>query len=381
MILPGMTIGIIGGGQLGKMLAISANTMGYRVITLDPAEDAPAASVSHEHLVGALDDEQALETLVKKSDVVTYEFENIDATCITALQKRYGNIPQGAMPLYLSQHREREKDALVAAGLQVVPYCSTVDIEQDITKIIALLDFPLVIKTAEGGYDGKGQAVLQTKDDIHKIEQFKEVSCVVEKYIQYEKECSIVATRGLDGVYQSFPIAQNKHTDNILEKSIVEEQLFPDLLRKRMSAMVKQFMEYHQLCGIMAMEFFVSNGDVYVNEIAPRPHNSGHFTIEGCATSQFEQLIRVICRLPQGATTLHGPTYMYNILGQHVEPLEAYLKQLPPSAHIHLYGKKGKQKNRKMGHITFVNPTIRELLTFETQVLQVHEQKFMDKEK
>lgn len=373
MILPGMTIGIIGGGQLGKMLAISANTMGYRVITLDPAGDAPAASVSHEHLVGALDDEQALETLVKKSDVVTYEFENIDATCITALQKQYGNIPQGAMPLYLSQHREREKAALVAAGLQVVPYCTTVDIEQDITKIIALLDFPLVIKTAEGGYDGKGQAVVQTKDDLHKIEQFKEIPCVVEKYIQYEKECSIVATRGLDGVYESFPIAQNKHTDNILAKSIVEEQLFPDLLRKRMCAMVKQFMEYHQLCGIMAMEFFISNGDVYVNEIAPRPHNSGHFTIEGCATSQFEQLIRVICGLPQGATTLHGPTYMYNILGQHVEPLEAYLKHLPQSAHVHLYGKKGKQNNRKMGHITFVNPTIRELLTFETQVVEVHE--------
>ena len=371
MVLPGMTIGIIGGGQLGKMLAISANTMGYRVVTLDPAVDAPAASVSHEHIVGELDDAQALEELVKKSDVVTYEFENIDADCITELQKRYENIPQGAMPLYLSQHREREKEALVAAGLQVVPYCSTEDIEQDITKIIALLDFPLVIKTAEGGYDGKGQAVLQTKDDMHKIEQFKEISCVVEKYIQYEKECSIVATRGLDGVFEAFPIAQNIHINNILAKSIIEAQLFPNSLQKRMSAMVRQFMEHHQLCGIMAMEFFISNGEVYVNEIAPRPHNSGHFTIEGCATSQFEQLIRVICGLPQGETTLHGPTYMYNILGQHVEPLEAYLKQLPPSAHIHLYGKKGKQKKRKMGHITFVNPTIRDLLNFEMQVLQV----------
>lgn len=352
-ILPGKTIGIIGGGQLGKMLAEAANRMGYYVITLDPASDAPAVSASHGHIVSGFSNEEGYETLISRCDVVTYEFENISAALVKRLNAEYHNIPQGELPLYLAQNRKREKAALTEAGLPVAPYVVLENPEAEISNAVNTLNFPFVVKTQEGGYDGKGQVVVRSEADLSKVATLYGIPCVAEKFIPYDWECSIIGTRSINGEYRHFPIAENHHVNNILFKTTAGGEKVTTALELKLNEMLQTFMETHNIVGTLAMEAFIVGETVYVNELAPRPHNSGHFTIEGCATSQFEQHIRAICGLPLGDTTLLQKTVMFNILGQDKAFLFDYIPKMSPDAHLHLYGKKEFKNNRKMGHVTF----------------------------
>ncbi len=352
-ILPGKTIGIIGGGQLGKMLAEAANRMGYYVITLDPASDAPAVSASHGHIVSGFSNEEGYETLISRCDVVTYEFENISAALVKRLNAEYHNIPQGELPLYLAQNRKREKAALTEAGLPVAPYVVLENPEAEISNAVNTLNFPFVVKTQEGGYDGKGQVVVRSEADLSKVATLYGIPCVAEKFIPYDWECSIIGTRSINGEYRHFPIAENHHVNNILFKTTAGGEKVTKALELELNEMLQTFMETHNIVGTLAMEAFIVGETVYVNELAPRPHNSGHFTIEGCATSQFEQHIRAICGLPLGDTTLLQKTVMFNILGQDKAFLFDYIPKMSPDAHLHLYGKKEFKNNRKMGHVTF----------------------------
>lgn len=352
-ILPGKTIGIIGGGQLGKMLAEAANRMGYYVITLDPASDAPAVSASHGHIVSGFSNEEGYETLISRCDVVTYEFENISAALVKRLNAEYHNIPQGELPLYLAQNRKREKAALTEAGLPVAPYVVLENPEAEISNAVNTLNFPFVVKTQEGGYDGKGQVVVRSEADLSKVATLYGIPCVAEKFIPYDWECSIIGTRSINGEYRHFPIAENHHVNNILFKTTAGGEKVTKALELKLNEMLQTFMEMHNIVGTLAMEAFIVGEMVYVNELAPRPHNSGHFTIEGCATSQFEQHIRAICGLPLGDTTLLQKTVMFNILGQDKAFLFDYIPKMSPDAHLHLYGKKEFKNNRKMGHVTF----------------------------
>lgn len=352
-ILPGKTIGIIGGGQLGKMLAEAANRMGYYVITLDPASDAPAVSASHGHIVSGFSNEEGYETLISRCDVVTYEFENISAALVKRLNAEYHNIPQGELPLYLAQNRKREKAALTEAGLPVAPYVVLENPEAEISNAVNTLNFPFVVKTQEGGYDGKGQVVVRSEADLSKVATLYGIPCVAEKFIPYDWECSIIGTRSINGEYRHFPIAENHHVNNILFKTTAGGEKVTKALELKLNEMLQTFMETHNIVGTLAMEAFIVGETVYVNELAPRPHNSGHFTIEGCATSQFEQHIRAICGLPLGDTTLLQKTVMFNILGQDKAFLFDYIPKMSPDAHLHLYGKKEFKNNRKMGHVTF----------------------------
>lgn len=372
MILPGSKIGIIGGGQLGKMLAISANTMGYYTIVLDANAEAPAFAVANEKIIGKLDDYQSIEQLVKKADVITYEFENIDATIIATLQQMYQNIPQGHLPLYLSQNRIREKEALVKAQLPIAPYLPITDIMTEFTNVAQQLGFPFMLKTVEGGYDGKGQVMIHRAEDVHALTAFADTPCVAETYIHYDYECSIIAVRSINDEIRCFPVAQNTHKNGILYQTSVDNQQDEKIIAT-LNQHITNFMHIHNIYGILTFEAFVKGEHIYINEMAPRPHNSGHYTIEGCATSQFEQHIRAICGLPLGATTLLARTTMFNILGQHQHRLFNYLNKISAHAHLHLYGKKDYLTNRKMGHITFTNATAETLADFEKQVLLMEE--------
>lgn len=357
---PGQTIGIIGGGQLGKMLAEAANRMGYRLVVLDPSPDAPAFSVAHESIVAGFDDEEGFKALVDKSAVVTYEFENVNSNLIASLQKATGKIPQGHLPLYLAQNRTREKASLREADLTVAPYLVLKDVEKEIEKAITTLGFPLVVKTEEGGYDGKGQVILKSIDDLFWLKPLYGIPCVAEKFLEFDYEASIIGTRSITGEFSTFPVAKNLHRNNILHQSLATIGEIPLSLTRRLDTMLNRYMETYHIIGTLAMEVFIIGEEIYVNELAPRPHNSGHYTIEGCATSQFEQHIRAICGLPLGRTTLTNPTVMYNILGQHKTRLFEYLPHFPAEAHLHLYGKQEWKKNRKMGHVTFLFDNLKE---------------------
>ena len=357
MILPGQTIGIIGGGQLGRMMALAAKAQGFRIAVLDPEENSPCGQVADIEVTGGYNDMEAIRTLADISDVITYEFENIDAEALNWLcQNAY--VPQGERVLKITQDRLNEKQAILEAGLQPVPF-ERVDEEEELEqKINRIGGFPAVLKTAKGGYDGKGQYVLWNESDTEMaIRLLANGPCVLEKWIEFEKEISIIVTRKIDGEIKFFPAAENVHKNNILHKTIVPA-LISDDTEQKAKRMAGRLADYLELVGTLAVEMFVGkDGELYINEMAPRPHNSGHYTIEACETSQFEQHIRAICSWDLGSTELLKPAVMYNVLGQHLEPL---LETIPAPADwkIHLYGKKEPRENRKMGHITILEESL-----------------------
>jgi phosphoribosylaminoimidazole carboxylase, PurK protein len=369
MLLPNSKIGIIGGGQLGKMLAMAATTMGYQTIVLDENADAPAFTIANEKIVGKLTDYKALQRLVKQADVVTYEFENIDAHSVEKLQKAFGKIPQGAIPLYIAQNRVREKEALAAAKIPIAPYKVVANIYQEFTQVAEHLGYPFVLKTQEGGYDGKGQVVINSKHDFPKMSDYQNIPCVAEAFVPYDYECSIIAVKNIYGEIKFFPVAKNVHKNGILETSIIIQGDIPATVTAQLEKYISNFMQHYNIVGILTFEAFVVDDMVYINEIAPRPHNSGHYTIEACMVSQFEQQIRAICGMPLAQTDLLADTQMFNILGQHKTQLFKYLETMSTRAHLHLYGKKVYQHNRKMGHITFLNANKTELQKFKEEVL------------
>ncbi len=356
VILPGQTIGLIGGGQLGKMMALSAKAQGYRVAVLDPAEDSPCGQVSDISIVAGYNDLEAIKELASVSDVITYEFENIDAEALKWLAE-HAYVPQGTQLLEVTQNRITEKAAIEKAGVKVAPY-AVIHSAQDIYDNIKRLGYPAVLKTATGGYDGKGQLVIKTEQDLPLAEKLLEHgSCVLEKWIPFEKEISVIVVRSASGQTEVFPIGENIHRDNILHETIVPARISGDAARKGLE-LAEKLASALQLVGTLAVEMFLTkDDDIYINELAPRPHNSGHYTIEACETSQFEQHVRAVCNLPLGRTNLLKPAVMVNILGEHQE---AVLQAIPSVTDwkIHLYGKIEPKFKRKMGHITLLRENV-----------------------
>jgi 5-(carboxyamino)imidazole ribonucleotide synthase len=360
VILPGQTIGIIGGGQLGRMMALAAKPMGYRIAVLDPDKDSPCSQVADYTIVGAYNDLDAIKNLAKVSDVITYEFENIDSHTLAWLCKN-AHVPQGTTLLEISQDRIKEKAAIQTAGVQVAPYAVITNI-QDIYDNMERLGFPAVLKTSRGGYDGKGQYVIHTKEDIIKAADLLHHGiCVLEKWVSYKKEISVILTGNANGEIATFPVAENIHVDNILHQTIVPARISRDAEEKAIQS-AKQLAQAFQLVGTLAVEMFLTEDDeIYINEIAPRPHNSGHYTIEACETSQFEQHIRAICHMPLGSTKLLKPALMVNILGEHQPGIVENWSMLPDWK-VHFYGKRDPKLKRKMGHVTILRQSTAEAM-------------------
>ncbi|WP_062106222.1 5-(carboxyamino)imidazole ribonucleotide synthase [Bacillus niameyensis] len=350
MIEPGQTIGIIGGGQLGKMMALSAKEAGFRVVILEPSLDSPAGQVADAQIIASYDDKSALLSLAEESDVITYEFENIDYEALDWLaSKTY--IPQGAELIKITQDRILEKQTLVDAGVKVAPYDAIYNQEQ-LLEGLKTIGYPSVLKTSRGGYDGKGQIVIRGNEELDEAATLLESGpCVLEKWIPFEKEISVVMTRSTTGELSYFPIGENIHVNNILHETIVPARITVEMETK-VNQLAKQIADQLNLIGTLAVEMFLtSDGEIFVNELAPRPHNSGHYTIEACTISQFGQHIRAVCGWPLQEVRLLKPAIMVNILGQHVQKV---IKEIPknPRWSIHFYGKNEAKHNRKMGHIT-----------------------------
>jgi 5-(carboxyamino)imidazole ribonucleotide synthase len=360
-ILPGQTIGIIGGGQLGRMMALAAKASGFRIAVLDPVEDSPCGQVADYKIIGQYGDLESVQKLAQVSDVITYEFENINAKALEWLCEN-AYVPQGSKLLYITQDRIQEKEAIQAAGFEVAPY-AVIRTVQDIYDNIKKLGYPAVLKTARGGYDGKGQLVIKTEKDIAGANELLETSvCVLEKWIPFEKEISVIVARNPRGETAVFPVAENIHRDNILHQTIVPARI-PDSVKKDAEAKAIGLAESIGLIGTLAVEMFLTaDGTIFINELAPRPHNSGHFSIEACETSQFEQHIRAVCNWPLGSTKLLKPAVMVNILGEHQSSIIEKLSELPDWK-IHLYGKDEAKAKRKMGHATILRDSLDEALT------------------
>ncbi|MFP7299587.1 5-(carboxyamino)imidazole ribonucleotide synthase [Neobacillus niacini] len=351
-ILPGQTIGIIGGGQLGRMMALSAREMGYRIAVLDPVEDSPCGQVADLKVIGNYDDLEAIRKLAEVSDVITYEFENIDAAALEWLCNQ-AYVPQGKRLLEITQDRVKEKAAIADAGVQVAPY-AVINSLNDLYEHCEQLGYPVVLKTARGGYDGKGQVVLKSSQDIEEAKVLlQNGQCILEKWISFTKEISVIITRNSNGETAVFPVGENIHQDNILHQTIVPARVSREAEEKAVQSAI-QLANAFELVGTLAVEMFLTAGDkIYINELAPRPHNSGHYTIEACETSQFEQHMRAVCNLPLGKTELLKPAVMVNILGEHVQNVLDKLTKVPDWK-VHFYGKKEAKFKRKMGHVTIL---------------------------
>lgn len=369
-ILPGSTIGVLGGGQLGRMIALAGSAMGYRFITLDPTPDSPCAQVAGGQITAAYDDAEAARELARLADVITYEFENVDAGVADMLE-RESYVPQGSRLLNTTQHRLREKRAVEAAGAPVAPYAAIASLD-DLEKAIAAFGTPCVLKTATGGYDGKGQRVIRTPEEA--AAAFGDlgagrVELVLEKFIRFQRELSVIAARSPRGETKTFPVAENEHVNNILHLSIVPARV-PEDVQRRAEELAVRIAEALDVVGLLAVEmFFTEEGGLYVNELAPRPHNSGHYTMEACKTSQFEQHVRAVCNLPLGSTELLIPVVMVNVLGEHMEPLLDWLgrqtEESPDAAvKVHLYGKKEAVAKRKMGHVNILADNVDKALAW-----------------
>jgi 5-(carboxyamino)imidazole ribonucleotide synthase len=360
VILPGATIGIIGGGQLGRMMALAAKAQGFRIAVLEPTADSPCGQVADVEVIGAYDDRDAINQLAQVSDVITYEFENIDAETLEWICER-AYVPQGPKLLTITQDRLKEKQAIQQAGVLVAPY-EVIHSLEDLFFKIKEVGYPAVLKTARGGYDGKGQLVIRVEEDLEKAGQLLEHgACVLEKWIPFEKEISVIVTRKQNGETAILPVAENIHIENILHQTIVPARVSLNV-EAHAVRIAEQVADSLSLVGTLAVEMFLtSDGTIYVNELAPRPHNSGHFSIEACETSQFEQHIRAICDWPLGNTELLKPAVMVNLLGEHLENL---YKEIPDRKDwkIHLYGKKEPKIKRKMGHVTILRKQTEEAL-------------------
>ncbi|XVK84727.1 5-(carboxyamino)imidazole ribonucleotide synthase [Bacillus stercoris] len=352
IIYPGAVIGIIGGGQLGKMMAVSAKQMGYKVAVVDPVKDSPCGQVADVEITAHYNDGEAIRQLAEISDIITYEFENIDYDALHWL-KDHAYLPQGSELLLITQNRETEKKAIQAAGCEVAPY-SIVKTQKELIQAVQELGLPAVLKTCRGGYDGKGQFVIKEEAQMEQAAALLEHgTCILESWVSFKMELSVIVVRSVNGEVSTFPAAENIHHNNILFQSIVPARAGEGIQQKAAELAVKLADELN-LVGPLAVEMFLTeDGELLVNELAPRPHNSGHYTLDLCETSQFEQHIRAVCGLPLGKTDLLKPGMMVNLLGNEVKLVEED-PELLKEAKLYIYGKHEIKKGRKMGHITFM---------------------------
>lgn len=358
--MPGATIGIVGGGQLGRMMTMSAKKMGFRVGVLDPVENCPTAQIADWHIVAEYNDILALEEMAKRSDVMTYEFENVSVEALNAILP-FCNVPQGTDLLAITQDRLLEKSFLEANNIVIAPYATIIS-PTDIQEAIESIGYPCVLKTTRGGYDGKGQYVLKgTKDLAPSMNLLREGTCELEAWIPFEKELSvIVAGNGVE--YTTFPVVENIHRNNILHETIAPADISP-VVANEIERIAKTIAQALDLRGVLAIEMFLTEtGSIYVNELAPRPHNSGHYSIEACDMSQFDAHIRGICSWPLPEPRLLNEAVMVNILGEHLVKTYQLIDE-KASWQFHYYGKEEPKAGRKMGHITIITTDTEQTLT------------------
>ncbi len=360
LIEQGKTIGIIGGGQLGQMLTFAAKQAGMRVVILDPNPDCSAAQAADSSIVAEYSDKKAIEELARRSDVLTYEFENVDLEALEDVSDKV-LIPQGTELLRITKDRLREKTFLKEHGLQVAPFAA-VSCKEDLVSAIEEIGYPSVLKTCEGGYDGKSQLVFHTREDLKNADELLEQGrCILEGWVEFSMECSVIVARNMDGAISVFPVSENIHRNQILHESIVPARMSGEL-QSNAKKMAEKIANSLNLCGILGVEMFVgSDGRLYVNELAPRPHNSGHYSIEACNFSQFAVHNRAICNWPMPKIDLLSPVVMVNILGQHVDGCRKLVLK-KPQWHFHDYGKGEIRIDRKMGHVTILTDDIEKTL-------------------
>jgi 5-(carboxyamino)imidazole ribonucleotide synthase len=347
---PGARIGILGGGQLGRMLALAAAPLGYRCHIFGPEEAPPAGHVAEAVTIADYLDDEALGEFAEAVDVVTLEFENVPAAALEILAQRVPVRP-GVKALATAQDRLVEKDFANSVGAATAPYAA-VDGLDDLQAAIAKIGPRAVLKTRRMGYDGKGQVMLNQNADLDQAWQaMSGTPAILEGFIPFDGEVSVIAARGLDGTVSAYPPIANRHRDHILDISTVPAELSA-AQADRAIAIAADLATALDYIGILAVEMFVTGEELLVNEIAPRVHNSGHWSIEGAVTSQFEQHIRAICGLPLGSMAIRGQVEMRNLIGHDVNQLPDLLAQ--PGAHVHLYGKTEVRKGRKMGHVTYL---------------------------
>ncbi len=353
MILPGSTIGVLGSGQLGRMFAIAARRMGYRVHTFSPDQDTPTGQIADEEIIASYDDLDAVRAFARNVSVVTFEFENVSSAAVEAASE-FAPVRPGGHVLHTAQHRLREKTFLANNGFPVAPF-KRINSLEDLLVALEEIGCPAVLKTAGFGYDGKGQSKItspaQAQEALNAVGNHE---AVLEAFINFEREVSVVAARSIDGAFVHYGVVANEHSNHILDVTVAPAPIAPEVVKEAVE-ITRGVLEALDVVGVMCVEFFLTReGQLIINETAPRPHNSGHFTFDACVTSQFEQQLRAVCGLPLGSTELLCPAAMANLLGdlwQAGEPNWAAACAFP-NVKVHLYGKLAPRKGRKMGHLT-----------------------------
>ncbi len=377
VIAPGSWLGMVGGGQLGRMFCFAAQSMGYKVAVLEPDACSPAGATADWHLQAAYDDAQALAALSERCAAITTEFENVPADSLRRLARASRVCPSGDA-VAIVQDRIQEKDFIRKAGVPVAPYAavrSASDIDQAPDTL-----FPGILKIARLGYDGKGQRRVATREQARRaFEEFKQAPCVLEAMLPLASELSVVMARGLDGRAVMYPSARNEHCDGILAASTVAPGVVDDALMRQAQQAAGDIARSLSYVGVLCIEFFVlKDGSLVANEAAPRPHNSGHYTLDACVTSQFEQQVRALAGLPLGDVSLLRPVIMLNVLGDLWFDRDSGVQREPdwpavlgePGVCLHLYGKSQARKGRKMGHINITAPTLDEARRTASRVAQ-----------
>ncbi|RQG97261.1 5-(carboxyamino)imidazole ribonucleotide synthase [Natrarchaeobius chitinivorans] len=353
---PGPTVGVVGGGQLGRMLAEAASPLGVDLIVLDPTPDCPAATVARDQIVADFDDEDGIRELADRSDVLTFEIELADQTVLERVEAETGT-PVHPKPATLETIHDKlvQKRELADAGVPVPPFRG-VENADDIRDAIDDYGAPVMLKARTGGYDGRGNVPVESKDDADAALESVAGPAMVESFVEFEREVSVIAVNGVDDV-ATFPLGENVHVDEILRETVVPARS-SEAVERRALAVAEDVLSVMDGRGVYGIELFeTTDGDVLLNEIAPRPHNSGHWTIEGAQSSQFEQHVRAVLGWPLGSTELRSPTALANLLADVEESRDAQLRNVDrvletPGAHLHWYGKREARPGRKMGHVT-----------------------------
>lgn len=352
---PGTTLGVLGGGQLGRMFVNSARIMGYRSIVFDPFSDSPAGQIADQHFCAEFLDKKALSDFASLCDAITLEFENVPVEAIEYLQEKTSVSPS-AQALAVTQDRIVEKTFLSQLKIATTPFYAIYK-DDDLATAFERLTPPLMLKIARFGYDGKGQCVVETRQQAQQFfERVNKVPCIAESRLSLATEVSVVITRSLDGNSALFPVAENLHCDGILYLSTVPAQI-NSALKKQVCDSARRIADAMDYVGVMAVEFFITDTDeLFVNELAPRPHNTGHYTIDACTSSQFDQQVRIMCGLPAIESDCRRPVVMVNLLGDLWQGGEPDWQELlsEPCLKLHLYGKTEPRSGRKMGHFCVV---------------------------
>jgi 5-(carboxyamino)imidazole ribonucleotide synthase len=364
-ILPNSTIGVLGSGQLGRMFAIAARRMGYRVHTFSPETDTPTGQVADYEISADYEDLDAVRNFAKNVDVITFEFENVPSITVEAAQKFAPVRPRGEV-LHITQNRLREKTFLHRNGFPVADF-RHIKTPEELRSAIAQINLPCILKTAGFGYDGKGQAKIKTAQDIETaFEKIGAQEAVLEAFVDFEKEVSVVAARDVHGNFTDYGVIENAHENHILDVSFAPA-IVSDKIRNEAIEIAREILEKLEVVGVLCVEFFLTKDKkLLVNELAPRPHNSGHLTVDACATSQFEQQLRAVCGFTLGSTEFFKPAAMANLLGNIWETGEPNWAQALENTNVklHLYGKQEPRKGRKMGHLTALAETAEEATGF-----------------